>query len=342
MSSKRNTCDQTPFQRENLLFPVSGMVVLRGLEAVTEEHREAVLTIGNFDGLHVGHQKILRNVVEEARSRAVPAMAVTFEPHPLKLLHPDRAPRLITTGEEKARLLLRYGMDAVLVIEFTREFARLTADEFIESVLVNALSAQAVIVGHNYAFGKGKQGSAAMLRRRGRKYGFTVKVVRNAMLYGKPVSSSRVRLLLTLGKVAKAGTLLGRPFTLEGTVVKGAGRGAKLLDTPTANIETRVEAIPKEGVYAVRAALAERKFGEIFDGVANIGTNPTFGGTAQSIEVHLFGYRGNLKGKGIRVGFIERLRDEHRFPSARALHEQIVRDIGEAKEVLRTRTTLKM
>jgi riboflavin kinase/FMN adenylyltransferase len=323
-------------------LPAGLMEVLRGLDALKGGHRKAVLTIGNFDGVHVGHQKILGRVVEEARSRALASMAITFEPHPLKLLHSDRAPRLITTGDEKARLLGRYGMDAVLVIDFTREFARLTADEFVRGVLVETLEAQAVIVGHNYAFGKGKQGSTAILRRRGRKYGFTVRVVRNAIMYGKPVSSSRVRLLLTLGKVAKAGTLLGRPFSLEGTVVKGAGRGARLLNTPTANMATGVEAIPREGVYAVRVALDERRFGEIFDGVANIGTNPTFGGTAQSIEVHLFGYRGNLKGKSIRVGFIERIRDERRFSSPRALHEQIVRDITEAKELLATKTDLKM
>lgn len=318
------------------------MEILRGLGEVTEKHRGAALTIGNFDGVHVGHQKIIRNVAAMAAERGVPSLAITFDPHPLSVLKPERCPRLLTPLEEKARLLLSYGIDMVLFVDFSREFANLRPDEFIKDVLVDRLGAKAVVVGHKYAFGKGKRGSTELLRRRGRKYGFKVKVVRNAKMFGKTVSSSRIRTIVSNGKVAKAARLLGRPYAVEGKVVKGAGRGARLLDAPTANIATRCEVIPKDGVYAVRAALDDRSFGRIYDGVANIGMNPTFHGAERTLEVHIFGYRGDLGGKTVRVGFIERLREERAYPSADALREQIARDMENAKEVLARNRDLKM
>jgi len=318
------------------------MEILNGLEAVTNKHRGVVLTIGNFDGVHMGHQKILRHVVETARSLRVPAMAMTFEPHPTRVFAPERSPRLLTSSAEKAWLMRRYGMDLLLFVNFTREFASLHPDDFIEQVLAGKLGPRSVIVGHGYAFGKGKRGTTELLRRRGKKHGFTVKVVRNAVMYGKVVSSSRIRNIIAIGKVAKAATLLGRPHIVEGTVVKGAGRGAKLLDTPTANIRTPSEVMPKEGVYAVRVTLDDRSFGAIYDGVANIGTNPTFHGTEVSFEVHIFGYGGDILGKTVRVGFIDRVRDEHTFPSAQALHEQISKDIARTKEILAANQGLRL
>lgn len=316
------------------------MEILKGLEAVTERHRGVVLTIGNFDGVHIGHQKIIRAVADEAARLGSPSMAITFDPHPLTVLAPDRSPKLITPPAEKARLLGGYGIGIVLFVNFSREFANLLPDTFIKDILVEKLRVKAVIVGHKYAFGKGKKGTTELLRRRGKKYGFKVKVVRNAKMYGKDVSSSRIRTIINNGRVAKAADLLGRPYIIEGEVIKGAGRGERLLDTPTANISTSSEVIPKDGVYAVRAALKDEGFKNIHDGVANIGTNPTFHGTALSFEVHLFGFTGDLLGRTIRVWFIERLREERTYPSAEALHEQIVKDIAGAKESLARKPAL--
>ncbi|MEJ2182753.1 MAG: bifunctional riboflavin kinase/FAD synthetase [Nitrospirota bacterium] len=315
------------------------MEVLHGLDAVRDGHRGAVLTIGNFDGVHVGHQKIVRAVMEEARRlQGAPTMAITFEPHPVRVLAPERGLKLLTTAEDKARLLGHYGIGHVLFIDFSREFSKLLPDDFIRDVLVQNLRARTVIVGHGYAFGKGKSGTTGLLRRRGRKYGFGVKVVRNVTRYGKVVSSSRIRIVLTNGNVKKAAELLGRPYAIEGTVVPGAGRGARLLGTPTANLATQSELIPRDGVYAVRAAVGGRPY----DGVANIGTNPTFDQEALSLEVHLFGYRGGgLRGRRVRVGFIERIREERRFGSAEELKEEIQKDVERARDILsRTKTAL--
>jgi riboflavin kinase/FMN adenylyltransferase len=204
------------------------------------------------------------------------------------------------------------------------------ADDFINEVLVGKLGAKMVIVGHNYAFGRGKKGTTDLLRRRGEKLGFKVKVVRNAMREGNVVSSSRIRSLLGWGRVCEAAAYLGRPYSIEGAVVKGHGRGAKLLDTPTANITTPNELVPKEGVYAVRVDIS----GKFHDGVANIGTNPTFGNLEPSYEVHIFDLKRNLRGERLKIYFIERLREEIRFPDVDALHAQIETDIAKAKKVL--------
>jgi riboflavin kinase/FMN adenylyltransferase len=316
--------------------------ILKGLEAVRDDHQGGVITIGNFDGIHIGHQKILGEVLEEARRLRTRAMAITFEPHPVKVLMPERGMRILTPSEEKARLMGHFGMDTVLFINFSREFANLPADEFIRDVLVGRLKARAVIVGHNYAFGRGKKGTTELLRRRGRKHGFSVKVVRNARLHGDVVSSSRIRSLLGRGRVCEASMFLGRPYMITGTVIKGAGRGGRLLGTPTANITTPNELVPREGVYAVKVMFDHGEY----DGVANIGTNPTFqdAGSASGIsyEAHIFDFSGDLGGKTLRVFFIDRIRDERTFPDADALHEQIREDITRAREMIRKKGHIRL
>jgi riboflavin kinase/FMN adenylyltransferase len=305
--------------------------VLNGIGEIRPRHRGAVVTIGNFDGVHLGHQKIIGTVLGEAAGLGARSMAITFRPHPMKVLRPEQDVRVLTPPEEKARLMKAYGIDSVLFIPFDRAFAGTEADDFINEVLVGKLAVRMVVVGHGYAFGRGKKGTTELLRRRGRKFGFGVRVVRNAARGGNVVSSSLIRSLLGRGRVREAARYLGRPYMIEGTVEKGAGRGARLLDTPTANISTPNELVPKKGVYAVRAAVGARTF----DGVASIGTNPTFPGAGQSYEVHLFGFSGDLRGEGLRVYFVDRLRDEARFPDAEALHDQIRADISRAKEILR-------
>jgi riboflavin kinase/FMN adenylyltransferase len=318
------------------------MKIIEGLDSVKKIHRGAVVTIGNFDGVHLGHQKIIRTVLEEAGALGAKTMAITFDPHPLRLFLHDRGPKLLTPREEKARLMNLYGVDSNLFINFTREFASMAPEDFVRNILVETLGVRAVVVGNGYAFGKGKTGTTDFLRRQGLKYGFRVRVVRHATAYKKPVSSSRLRLILARGGVKKAADLLGRPYSVEGKVVKGAGRGKKLLDCPTANLKTQYEVIPKEGVYAVRVAVDDRSFGSIYDGVANIGTNPTFKGQHLSIETHLFGYPKSLLGKRLRIGFIDRIRDEITFKSPKQLKEQIDRDIEAAKAILSGTGELKM
>lgn len=306
------------------------MQIIKGLEHLNKRYKDVVLTIGNFDGVHIGHQKIFRAVAERAAALAGTAMAITFDPHPLRVVAPEKGVKTMTPFHEKARLMKFYGMDVVLCINFNSGFSTMEPDNFIKDVIVDRIGACEVIVGHNYAFGKGKRGTTEILRRRGKKYGFDLRVVRNARLHGDVVSSSRVRSLLSRGRVCEASRLLGRPYMIEGRVIRGAGRGAGLLNIPTANIETPNELVPKEGVYAVKAGLG----GKVFDGVANIGKNPTFGENKTSYEIHIFDFSENIFGKELKVFFIDRLRDEKRFPDINALHESIMRDIGRAGDIL--------
>jgi len=306
------------------------MKIFRGIDSVREDFKYLVVTIGNFDGVHIGHQKIFNRVIE-AKGRKGTSMVITFEPHPVKVLAPERRLRLLTPPEEKLRLIEHTGIDAVLIIDFNREFSKIEPEDFIRNILVDRLHVKHVIVGHNYRFGKEKKGTTDLLRRRGKKYGFKVTVVRNTRLGGHTVSSSRIRQLLSWGRVCEAATLLGRPYSIHGTVIRGAGRGGKVLSTPTANISTPNELVPKEGVYAVRVEL-DRK---IYDAVANIGTNPTFEGRHMSYEVHIFDLNENLLGKELRLYFIDRIRGEKKFSSVDELKTQIKKDIEIAKVILR-------
>jgi len=308
------------------------MIIIRGLAALKERYKDVILTIGNFDGVHIGHQKIFRNVVERSKALRGTAMAITFEPHPMQVLSPEGVVGVLTPFDEKARLMEFYGIDVLLCINFDREFANMMPDDFIRDVIVERVTAREVIVGHNYAFGKGKNGTTELLRRRGKKYGFKVRVIRNARLLGDVVSSSRIRNLIGEGRVREASQLLGRPYMVEGRVIRGAGRGGRLLDVPTANIMTPEEIVPKEGVYAVKVGIE----GAMLDGVANIGMNPTFGTGQMSYEVHIFDFSGDLLGRNLRIYFIDRLRDERVFPDIDSLRENIMSDIRLAKKVLLT------
>lgn len=309
------------------------MEIIRGLEALNKSYPNTVLTIGNFDGVHLGHQKIILEVLKRSEEIKGTSMAVTFEPHPMKVLAPEREIRILTTLEEKAKLIEEMGVNVLLCINFNKEFANLLPDDFIEDVLVKKINAKEIIVGTNYAFGKNKKGTVELLKRRGKKYGFRVKAVSNVRVYGNIVSSSSIRSLLLKGAVYDTSTFLGRAYSIEGSVIKGKGRGKNLLNIPTANITTPVEIAPKEGVYAVRVGFNN----SIYEGVANIGKNPTFGNTDVSYEVHLFNFSGNLLGEDIRIFFIDRLRGEQLFPDILSLEKQIRNDIERAGEILSTK-----
>ncbi|MCL4536664.1 MAG: bifunctional riboflavin kinase/FAD synthetase [Nitrospirae bacterium] len=309
------------------------------------DYPNPVVTIGNFDGVHIGHQKIFKKVVEKARKINGTPIAITFDPHPVRVLAPERGLKILTTFEDKANLISSEGIKVLICIGFSKEFAKTDPDDFVRDILVNKLGVKWVIVGHNYAFGKGKKGTTALLRRRGKKYGFDVSVVRYAKVYDDIVSSSRVRSLLLRGRVCEASRMLGRAYHIGGTVIKGAGRGASLLHTPTANITTPNELVPKEGVYAVKVsignrqeAIGRRKECEIYDGVANIGKNPTFGDVPMSYEVHIFNFDKNLLGEKIKIHFIDRIRDEKKFSGISELEENIRKDIEKAKQILAKRS----
>ncbi|MEW6418463.1 MAG: bifunctional riboflavin kinase/FAD synthetase [Nitrospirota bacterium] len=306
------------------------MEIIRGLETLNKSYPNTVLTIGNFDGVHLGHQKILSMVLRRAKEVKGTSMAVTFEPHPIRVIAPEKEIKILTTFKEKAKMTEAMGIKILLCINFNKEFSNLSPDAFIENVLVKKIGAKEVIVGHNYAFGKDRKGTTELLRRRGRKYGFSVKVVRNAKVHGEIVSSSRIRNLLLRGRVQEASNFLGRAYSIEGKVIRGAGRGGKLLNVPTANLTTPVEFAPKEGVYAVRVGLKDM----FFDGVANIGRKPTFGNSDVSYEVHLFNFSGNILKEEIKIYFIDWIRSERRFPDAFSLEKQIRDDIESAKEIL--------
>ena len=306
------------------------MEIIRGLENLNKSYPNTVLTIGNYDGIHLGHQKILSMVLKRAEEIGGTSMVMSFDPHPVKVLAPERNIKLLTTPEEKARLIEAMGIEVLLYVRFDKEFARMLPDDFLHDVLVEKIHVKEIIVGANYAFGKNKKGTIDLLRRRGEKYDFSVKAVRDVMVHSHIVSSSTIRSLLLKGAVPEVANFLGRAYSVEGTVIKGKGRGRSILHIPTANISTPVEIAPKEGVYAVKVGL----MGSMYNGVANIGKNPTFGNAEVSYEVHVFNFDGDLLGKNLRIYFIDRIRGERTFPDPASLGKQIRDDIEQAKELL--------
>jgi riboflavin kinase/FMN adenylyltransferase len=309
------------------IWPV--MRIIRGVKNCCEKFSHPVLTLGNFDGVHLGHQAIFRKVVERAKEAKGTAIAFTFEPHPLKVLAPDRSPRLLNTFHGKMKLMECAGIQVVVCADFDREFAEQNPEEFARRVLVEGLDVREVYVGYDYAFGKGREGSIASLKAMGEQYGFVVGVVDAVQVNGTAVSSSRVRDVVTEGRVEEAPKYLGRFYAIEGNVVHGASRG-HTLGFPTANIQTVNELLPAFGVYAVRAHLG----GRTVAGAASIGVRPTFGDGPVSIEVFLFDFDGDLYGKHVEVEFIKRLRGERKFPDADELVSQMHRDVEEARSIL--------
>ncbi|MBS1112660.1 MAG: ribF [Nitrospirae bacterium] len=306
------------------------MEIVVGLEALNKIYPDTVLTIGNYDGVHLGHQKILSTVVKRAGEIKGTSMVMTFEPHPVKVIAPERNIKLLTTTEEKARLIETMGIHVLLLINFNKEFSSMLPDDFINEVLIKKIKVREIIVGTNYTFGKHKKGTIDLLRKRGKSFGFDVQAIRNVMVHGNIVSSSAVRSLLQRGAVHEVSQYLGRAYSIEGSVIKGKGRGQSILHIPTANITTPVEIAPREGVYAVKVNMR----GTVYNGVANIGKNPTFGNENVSYEVHLFSFSGNLLGANIRIYFIDRIRGERTFPDPVSLEKQIRDDIEYAKNIL--------
>jgi riboflavin kinase/FMN adenylyltransferase len=296
--------------------------------------RNAVVTLGNFDGVHLGHQKIFRQMIQTAREIRGQSVVYTFEPHPLKVLYPHQSIPLITSYEERAALVAALGVDVLVSAPFDRQFARQGARAFVEEVLHRGLGARHVMVGYDYAFGKGREGNTDFLKEMGRLLGFEVTVIPPVMLDGQVVSSSRIRGSVREGDVSLANAMLGREFSVAGTVREGHRRG-KGLGFPTANLAVDSELCPKPGVYAVRVFLPDGC--APLGGMANLGTNPTFADGVLSFEVHIFDFEGDLYGQRLGVSFVDRLRDEKKFPSAAVLVEQLRRDEEASRALLRKR-----
>lgn len=305
------------------------MNVYRDLDQVPASLIDPVVTLGNFDGVHRGHRRIFELLNDEARALGGGALVITFHPHPLKVLFPERAPLLITTLEERIELIRRCGVGHLLCIPFTTEFARRSADRFVDEVLVDRLAVRKVIVGEDFRFGRDRAGDLAFLRDRGEKHGFEVKTVQPIRLDGTEVSSTRIRQAIRAGEVRESARLLGRRYGIQGTVVTGDRRG-KGLGFPTANLNTGAELLPPNGVYAVWAQVE----GEWLPGVASLGIKPTFAGSTYTIEVHIFDFGGDIYGRPLRVDFVDRLREERSYPNVQALVEQIERDVQQARRVL--------
>jgi riboflavin kinase / FMN adenylyltransferase len=305
------------------------MEIIRNLSHIGKL-RNPVATIGNFDGVHMGHRQIFRQLKQAAADANGVSVVITFEPHPLKVIPSGKKIRLISTYEEKERLLEASGIDYLIVIPFTREFAAISAREFVSDVLVRSLGITKLIIGYDYAFGRNREGNIGFLRLLGKEYGFAVEVL-EPIWDGKTLfSSTNIRKMVEDGNVSDVVRLLGRHFSIGGKVVHGHHRG-KLLGFPTANIQTDHELIPKCGVYAVKVKID----GTFYDGACNIGPNPTFDDEAISIEVFIFDFGGDLYGQNLQLFFVERVRDERKFPDPGILQQAIAADVSRAREILK-------
>ena len=296
----------------------------------------SALSIGCFDGLHLGHQEVLRRVVARALETGAVAGVVTFEPHPLRVLRPAEAPPMIATLAQRLEGFERAGIEAVLVLDFTRAVAEVSAAEFLESILVERLGMGAICVGPNFRFGHKQAGNTDLLEELGPDFGYDVEIVPPAMLRGEIVSSTAVRTAVAAGAVSAAAELLGRPFALTGEIRAGEGRGGAIL-VPTLNLAPEQELLPKTGVYCTETRLGET----LYRSATNVGFRPTFDGQAISVESNLFDFSETMVGGPIEVRFWERLRDEQKFASVEELRRQIELDLEATKDFFRKRDALQ-
>ncbi|MEI6207151.1 MAG: bifunctional riboflavin kinase/FAD synthetase [Desulfuromonadales bacterium] len=305
------------------------MRIVTGQEIFNKNFEKSVVTIGNFDGVHRGHVEILRHMKTRARTLDLPAVVVTFEPHPLKILAPDKAPELITTFDQKAELISASGIDCLVVVPFTTDFSRTSADDFVRNTLCDALGMRHIVIGHDYAFGRGREGNYMTLEKIGAERGFTLEDMNPIGESGIIFSSSLVRRMVAGGDMESASKILGRYHMISGIVVHGRKIG-QTLGFPTANISTFNELIPPDGVYAVMVSLD----GQQVTGACNIGRNPTFGGGIHSIEVFLLDFSGQIYDREISVCFVQKLRDIMRFADTSALMSAIGQDVARTRMIL--------
>jgi riboflavin kinase/FMN adenylyltransferase len=309
------------------------MEIVEHINNIERPYDNAVITIGNFDGVHIGHQVLFHEVIEKADAINGTSIVMTFEPHPTRILKQNGHPPLITLYEQKLELIESSGIDVLICIPFTMEFAAISAKEFVEDILLTRIGMQAIVVGQDYTFGKDREGNIELLQIYAKNLGFEVIVSDWITMLNKRhdrISSTQTRKLVMAGKVAEAQKLLGRHYQIRGVVTTGRNRGGRLLGFPTANIILHDELCPKTGVYAVTVEFGNQKC----KGVANIGYSPTFGDQVFSVEVHILDFDENIYDRKIRVDFIQRIRDEKKFSSISELSEQIKKDIVKARKIL--------
>jgi riboflavin kinase/FMN adenylyltransferase len=306
------------------------MRVIHHLNELREPVSASVVTIGNFDGVHLAHQVLLRKVVEAAKACGALPAAITFDPHPTKILAPERAAKLLTSLQQKTRLIEKLGVELLVVLPFSQELARLSAADFVHDVLGGNLRPRMVCVGPNFRFGHHQSGGDHQLAELGRQQGFTVEVLPMLEIRGERVSSSRVRELLAKGRVTRAGRLLGRPFSSAGPIVTGLGVGKKQT-VPTVNLAPVEEQLPRGGVYITQTRLG----GTLHESVTNVGYKPTFGIHKLTVESFLLNFSGEIKETEMEVKYLYRVRDEIKFPDAAALKEQIQKDVRRAFRLFR-------
>lgn len=303
------------------------MEFIRGLHNLRPEHRGCAVTIGNFDGVHPGHQAVVGQLVERARSLQIPSLVMLFEPQPQEYFRPEgAAPRLMRL-REKLTALAALPVNRVLCVRFDQRLAALAPDLFIEQILRQKLDMRYVVVGEDFRFGAGRKGDIETLTRAGSQYGFEVACAVTYSINGERVSSTRVRVALTAGDMEAAGTLLGRPYQICGRVAQGTKLGRKI-GIPTANIALQRHRPAVEGIFVVQLRLA----GQMYPGVASLGTRPTVGGSTPLLEVHVFDFDRDIYGAHVAVDFLHRLRDERRFDSLDEMRVQIVKDIDAARQ----------
>ncbi|WP_406732685.1 bifunctional riboflavin kinase/FAD synthetase [Vibrio scophthalmi] len=307
------------------------MELIRGIHNIQPHHQGCVLTIGNFDGVHLGHQAVLEQVSLQAKTLDLPSMVMTFEPQPLELFAKDKAPARLTRLRDKFVQLNKLDIDRLLCVSFNTYFASLTADEFITDLLVKRLGVKFLVIGDDFCFGRGRKGDFAMLQQAGKRYGFEVVSTQSFCLQQLRVSSTAIRNALAQDDLPAAAQMLGRDYSISGRVSHGRKLG-RTIGFPTANIPLKRCVSPVSGVYVVQAlGLGEQAIG----GVANIGQRPTVNGVRQQLEVHLFDFQANLYGKQLEIVLLQKLRDEHKFESFDALKQQIELDAEAARVWLR-------
>jgi len=300
------------------------------IPALPDDGQGAIVTVGTFDGVHHGHRKVLDEIARRAKRTERRSVLVTFQPHPLEIVNPQAAPALLTTADERREILAQSELDVVIFVEFTTELSHLAPEQFIQ-ILVDRLDMRELVIGHDHGFGRGRAGDVDLLRRLGGELGFAVDVVDGVTLHGHPVSSTLVRRAVAGGDLETAKELLGRPYSMSSVVVRGAGRG-KGIGYPTVNVavENHRKLLPPDGVYAVHVEWRTGSSG----GMMHQGARPTFGETERSIEAHVFALNEELYGERVRLSWVSRLRDVHRFESPEALKRQLDKDFAAATVAL--------
>ncbi|GAA3758757.1 riboflavin biosynthesis protein RibF [Terriglobus aquaticus] len=319
----------------------SACAVFRSIDSVPEDFGPSVVTVGNFDGVHCGHRRVIGEVVARARALQAKAVLVTLDPHPAVILRPDQAPKLITPTPEKLRLLLQTGLDAVLVIPFTAELARTSAREFAATVLRDRLRAVEVYEGENFRFGYQAEADIAGLSELGREFGFRVEAFQPVKIARGVVSSSRIRQAIAAGDLTTARHLLGRSFAVQSTPARGRGYGTQYA-VPTVNLATYEDLLPANGVYVTEMRIGTGEEVVTFESVTNVGNRPTFGPDSFAVESFLFRFRPIALGEStpVRLTFLKRLREERKWPSPEALKAQIGRDVARAERWFALRRAL--